>query len=191
MAQTLVQSENPSQLSRQEQETIRTRTYAFPTSDLRPLASSSQSSSSFSSSSSPTTPSLHHSITPFLVSDREETRAKTELGAAQKDKGREFAAKLSSLKGIVWVGAVMFIFGIASAFWSPLKVVIGSITTSAAIAAGGLALVSLPSLIVGHELLIFGAVALAVGAWFLAHRHGRLHGELSTTRRFTNSLWNS
>ena len=30
--------------------------------------------------------------------------------------------------------------------------------------------------IVGNELLILGGVALAVGGWFLAHRHGRLQG---------------
>jgi hypothetical protein len=34
----------------------------------------------------------------------------------------------------------------------------------------------LPSLIVGNELLILGGVAIAVGAWFLAHRHGQLRG---------------
>jgi hypothetical protein len=34
----------------------------------------------------------------------------------------------------------------------------------------------LPTLIVGNELLILGGVSLAVGGWFLAHRHGRLQG---------------
>jgi len=57
-----------------------------------------------------------------------------------------------------------------------LKLLIGSVTTSAAICAGGLALIVLPTLIVGNELLILGGVALAVGGWFLAHRHGRLQG---------------
>jgi len=46
---------------------------------------------------------------PDLV-EREETRAKTELGAAQKDTARELSAKLSSLKGIVWVGLGLFLF---------------------------------------------------------------------------------
>jgi hypothetical protein len=189
LAQTLVQSENPSQPSRQEQETIRVRTYTVP---LSASPSSSFSSSSSFPFSSAITPSLQNSTTPFglLVSDREETRAKTELGASQKDKGREFAAKLSSLKNIIWVGLGMFILGIASFFWAPLRVIIGSVTTSAAITIGGLALMFLPTLIVGHEVIILGGVALGVGAWFLAHRHGRLHGELSTTRRFTNGLWN-
>jgi uncharacterized membrane protein YccC len=55
-------------------------------------------------------------------------------------------------------------------------VVIGSVTTSAALMLGGLALMVLPSLIVGNELLILGGVGVAVGGWFLAHRHGQLRG---------------
>ena len=110
------------------------------------------------------------------VVEREETRARTELGAAQKDTARELGAKLSSLKGIVWVGVGLFVFGLASLVWPPLKVVIASVTTSAALMLGGLALMVLPSLIVGNELLILGGVAVAVGGWFLAHRHGHLRG---------------
>ena len=110
------------------------------------------------------------------VAEREETHSRTELGAAQKDTARELGAKLSSLKGIVWVGVGLFVFGLASLVYPPLKVVIGSVTTSAALMLGGVALMVLPSLIVGNELLILGAVAVAVGGWFLAHRHGQLRG---------------
>ena len=110
------------------------------------------------------------------VVEREETRAGTELGAAQKDTARELGARLSSLKGIVWVGVGLFVFGLASLVWPPLKLIIGSVTTSAALMLGGVALMVLPSLIVGNELLILGAVAIAVGGWFLAHRHGQLRG---------------
>ena len=112
------------------------------------------------------------------VTEREETRARTELGAAQKDVAREVGAKLASLKGIVWVGVGLFVFGLASLVWPPLKAVIGSVTTSAGIMLGGVALMVLPSLIVGNELLILGVVALAVGGWFLAHRHGELRGRV-------------
>jgi uncharacterized membrane protein YccC len=70
----------------------------------------------------------------------------------------------------------MFLFGLASMFYSPLQAIIGSVTTSAAIVAGGLALMILPSLVVGNELLILAGVASAVGLWFLAHRHGQLRG---------------
>jgi uncharacterized membrane protein YccC len=103
-------------------------------------------------------------------------KAGTVIGAAQKDIARELGAKLSSLKGIVWLGAGLFVFGLASLVWPPLRALIGSVTTSLALSAGGVALMVLPSLIVGNELLILGGVAVVVGAWFLAHRHGRLRG---------------
>jgi hypothetical protein len=115
------------------------------------------------------------------VIEREETKAQTELGAAQKDTARELGAKLSSLKGIVWVGVGLFVFGLASLVYLPLKVVIGSVTTSAALMLGGVALMVLPSLIVGNELLILAGVGVAVGGWFLAHRHGQLRGTVSAT----------
>ena len=46
---------------------------------------------------------------------------------------------------------------------------------------GGVALMVLPTLMVGNELLILGVVGLAVGGWFLAHRHGHLRGQVATT----------
>ncbi len=61
-------------------------------------------------------------------------------------------------------------------FCLQLKLIIGSITTSAAITVGGLALMVLPSLVVGNELLILLGVGAAVGVWFFAHRHGQLRG---------------
>ena len=76
----------------------------------------------------------------------------------------------------------MFVFGLASIFYPPLKLLISSVTTSAAIAVGGLALMVLPTLIVGNELLILGGVAVAVGGWFLAHRHGKLQGFVDANR---------
>jgi membrane-bound ClpP family serine protease len=114
------------------------------------------------------------------VVEREETRARTELGAAQKDTARDLAAKLSSLKGIVWVGVGLFIFGLASLVYPPLKVIVASVTTSLALMLGGVALIVLPTMVVGNELLILGVVALVVGAWFLAHRHGQLKGSLES-----------
>jgi hypothetical protein len=118
---------------------------------------------------------------PMPVVEREEIRAGTELGAAQKDTARELGAKLSSLKGIVWVGVGLFVFGLASLVYPPLKVVVASVTTSAALMLGGVALMVLPSVIVGNELLILGGVGLAVGGWFLAHRHGQLSGTLAAS----------
>jgi hypothetical protein len=78
------------------------------------------------------------------------------------------------LKGIEWIGEAMFVFELASIFYPPLKELIGSVKTSTEICAGGLALMVLPTLVVGNELLILDRVVLAVAMWFLAHRHGRL-----------------
>jgi uncharacterized membrane protein YccC len=70
----------------------------------------------------------------------------------------------------------MFLFGLASMFYPPLQAISGSVTTSVAILVGGIALMVLPSLIVGNELLILGGAGAAVGLWFFAHRHGQLRG---------------
>jgi hypothetical protein len=45
-----------------------------------------------------------------------------------------------------------------------------------------LALIVLPSLIVGNELLILAGVASAVGLWFFAYRHGSLRGLVNATQ---------
>jgi hypothetical protein len=202
--QTLVQGENPSQATKQDQESVKVRTYTVPAGSRveqsqPPDAVTAQTTARMSANREPSTlrsiatedgstinsqPSTtsYQPSTSFLLSapmpvvEREETHARTELGAAQKDTARELGAKLSSLKGIVWVGVGLFVFGLASLVWPPLKVVIGSVTTSAALVLGGLALMVLPSLIVGNELLILGGVGVAVGGWFLAHRHGQLRG---------------
>ena len=200
--QTLVQGENASQPTKQDQETIKVRTYTVPAGsrieqsqvwegerprepkhlgrekvrareDARP-PDRQQPSTPQLSTPQPSTAFLLSS--PMPVVEREETKARTELGAAQKDTARELGAKLSSLKGIVWVGIGLFVFGLASLVYPPLKVVIGSVTTSAALMLGGVALMVLPSLIVGNELLLLAIVAIAVGVWFLAHRHGQLRG---------------
>jgi hypothetical protein len=107
----------------------------------------------------------------------------TTIGAAQKDTAREMAAKLSSLKGVVWIGILVFLFGVASFVWPPLKVIVGgSVTTSAVIAAAGLALIILPSLLVGHEILILAVCAGVAGIYWFAHRHGTLKGVIDTLK---------
>lgn len=104
----------------------------------------------------------------------------TKIGAAQKDTAREMAAKLGSLKGVVWVGVLLFLFGAASAVYPPLKVLVGgSVTTSAVIAAAGIALIILPTLIVGHEILILAIAVGAAALWFFSHRHGHLRGQVT------------
>lgn len=170
--QSVVQSDNPAAVTRQDQERVRTRSYTVP------AGSRLEETKVTATETGPAVTNIQVVVVsaPMPVVEREETRAKTELGAAQKDTAREIGAKLSSLKGIVWVGVLLFLFGLASMFYPPLKVLVGSVTTSAAILAGGIALMILPTLIVGNELLILAGVASAVGLWFLAHRHGQLRG---------------
>jgi hypothetical protein len=170
--QTLVQGENAAQPTRQDQETVKVRTYTVP--------AGSRMEAARVETVPPGIPLTNLEAVvvsaPMAVVEREETRARTELGAAQKDTARELGAKLASLKGIVWVGVGLFVFGLASLVWPPLKAVIASVTTSAALMLGGLALMVLPSMVVGNELLILGVVGVTVGGWFLAHRHGQLRG---------------
>ena len=170
--QSVVQGDNPAQASRQNQETVRIKSYTVPTGSRLV-----ETRVSADTSGAPATNATALVISaPMAVTEHEETRATTELGAAQKDTARELSAKLASLKGIVWVGVLVFLFGLATMFYPPLKLIIGSITTSAAITVGGIALIILPTVIVGNELLILAGVAAAVGLWFLAHRHGQLRG---------------
>jgi hypothetical protein len=172
--QSVVQGDNPAQVSRQDQETVRTKSYTVPAGSRMVEACVIGDAGG----ASVTNATALIISAPMAVTEHEETRAKTELGAAQKDTARELSAKLASLKGIVWVGVVMFLFGLASMFYPPLQVIIGSVTTSIAITAGGVALMILPSLVVGNELLILGVVGAAVGLWFFAHRHGQLRGQV-------------
>jgi hypothetical protein len=114
-------------------------------------------------------------------------RGETHIGAAQKDTAREVAAKLGSLRGIVWLGVLVFLFGAASFVYPPIKILVGgSVTTSAVITASGLALIVLPSLIVGNELLILGVCAGAAGLWWFSHRHGRLQGIVDSIKQKIN-----
>ena len=170
--QTVVQSDNPAQVSRQDQETVKTRSYTVPAGSRLV-----ETHVTANAGGAPVTNAQAVVISaPMAVVEHEETRAKTELGAAQKDTARELSAKLASLKGIVWVGVALFLFGLATLFYPPLQAIIGSVTTSVAIVVGGIALMVLPSLIVGNELLILAGVGAAVGVWFFAHRHGQLRG---------------
>ena len=176
--QSVVQGDNPAQASRQNQETVRTKSYTVPAGSRLV-----ESHVIADAGKAPVTNATAMVISaPMAVTEHEESRAMTELGAAQKDTARELSAKLASLKGIVWVGVVMFLFGLASIFYPPLQAIIGSVTTSVAILVGGIALMVLPSLIVGNELLILGGVGAAVGVWFFAHRHGQLRGLVDASK---------
>jgi hypothetical protein len=176
--QSVVQGDNPAQVSRQDQETVRTKSYTVPAgSRMVETHVVADAGGALVTNASALLLSA-----PMAVVEHEETRAKTELGAAQKDTARELSAKLASLSGIVWVGVALFLCGLATLFYPPLQVIIGSVTTSVAITAGGLALMILPTLVVGHEMLILFGVAVGVGGWFLAHRYGTLRGMVEAAK---------
>lgn len=107
----------------------------------------------------------------------------TVIGAAQKDVAREVGAKLASLRPVMWVGILIFLFGAASFVWPPFKLLVGgSVTTSAVIATAGLAMIVLPTLIVGNELLILSVGAGAAALYWFANRHGKLQGFVDANR---------
>jgi hypothetical protein len=190
--QTLLQGENPSQASKQSQETVKVRTYTVPAGsriELSQLPSSEAPTSSGQTRPSTINPLPRHSeatagqpsttltlSAPMPIVERTEGRAQSELGAAQHDSTRELGTKLASLRGVVWVGVGLFLFGLASLVWPPLKVVIASVTTSLAFMAGGAAMMVLPSLVVGNELLILAVVSVALGSWLVSYRHGHARG---------------
>ena len=172
--QTIVQSENPAAVSKQTQETLKTKTYTVPAGSR--IEETHIVAGPVAGAPPVTNASALIVSAPMAVVEHDETRAGTELGAAQKDTARELGAKLASLRGIVWVGVVLFILGLATLFYPPLKLIVGSVTTSCAMIGGGLALMVLPSMIVGNELLIMGCVLGVVAIWFFAYRHGNLRG---------------
>lgn len=100
----------------------------------------------------------------------------TKIGAAQKDTAREVGAKLASLRPVMYVGIFVFLFGAASLFWPPLKLIVGSTTTSVVACVAGVALIALPTVVVGNELLIMGVGLGAVALYWFSHRHGKLRG---------------
>lgn len=100
----------------------------------------------------------------------------TKIGAAQKDVAREMATKLGSMKGIMWLGVLVFLFGAVSFFHPGLKLIVASTTTSMVITAAGLLLTILPTLIVGNELLILGVTLGGTALYVFAHRYGKLRG---------------
>lgn len=167
---SLRQGDNASAPSRQSRSTLHTRAFTVPLA-LAPALHFDPDLK--------LTPPVSHQSSAVTLTETDQTADTTELGAAQKDTARELSARLGSRKGITWLGAGLFLFGLASAFWPPLRAIVGSLTTSAAVSLGGIALIVLPTLVAGHELLILGAVTALVIAWFLAHRHGAVRGELN------------
>jgi hypothetical protein len=82
--QSVVQGDNPAAASRQDQETVRTKSYTVPAGSRMV-----ETRVSADTGGAPVTNVSALVISaPMAVTEHEETRAKTELGAAQKDTAR-------------------------------------------------------------------------------------------------------
>jgi hypothetical protein len=106
----------------------------------------------------------------------------TKVGGSQKNTAQDIIAKLASMRWIQILGVLIALFGVASIAYPPLRLIINSATTSAWLIGAGAALIFLPIVIVGHEILILCFAVGGAGLWFLAHRHGGLSGELNVLR---------
>lgn len=111
----------------------------------------------------------------------------TTIGAAQKNAAAEIAAKLASVRWLQWVGVAVALFGVASLSYPPLRLLVGSVTLGAWCIASGAAMVVLPLVIVGNEILILSICGGVVAVWFFAHRHGSLRGEIETLKNYVES----
>ena len=93
--QTVIQSENPAQVSKQTQETVKTKTYTVPAGAS--MVETHVVPAAVAGAAPVTNATALVISAPMAVTEHEETRATTELGAAQKDTARELSAKLASL----------------------------------------------------------------------------------------------
>lgn len=112
----------------------------------------------------------------------------TKVGGAQKNTAAEIGAKLASFKWIQWFGVLLALFGIATLAYPPLRLIINSVTTSAWVIGAGAAMVFLPVVIVGHEVLIMALGGGGAALWFLAHRHGGVTGELAALKNVWSEI---
>lgn len=117
------------------------------------------------------------------VTTRVVERVGTVIGPAQKNMVAEVGAKLASMRPVMYVGIAVFLFGAASLFWPPLKLIVGSTTTSVVACIAGVAMIALPSVIAGNEILIMCVAIGGVVAYFFAHRHGALRGKVETLEK--------
>ncbi|HEV2329351.1 MAG TPA: hypothetical protein VGY56_11250 [Verrucomicrobiae bacterium] len=168
-AASAIQSQDPNTPTTQQIETDTSTTQTLPAGSIVESGSSTNISRTILSE-----PATQSSTTHKLIT--------TSVGASQKNTAQDIAAKLASIRWLQWVGVILVLFGGASLFYPPLKAIINSVTTSVwCISAGG-AMIFLPLIIVGHEMLILGIGGGVILLWFLAHRHGSVTAELSTLK---------
>jgi hypothetical protein len=167
-AVSLVQSQDPKQASVLNQDSERLETLRVPAGSLI-----MQGSNSFRVAADTT----------YVMSSHD--KLNSSLGGAQKNTLAETAAKLASLSWLTYLGAALVLFGAASAFYPPLKLIVGSATTSAVCVAVGVGFIALPSVLVSISpvaILVIGLAAL--GLWWASHHVGSISAELKTVKGF-------
>ncbi len=164
--------------SRQDQETVRTRSYTVPAGSRLEEARVTVTAAG----AAVTNLQAVVVSAPMPVVEREETRAKAKVARPNTNMATPTQTMPLRLDSFAPSSRAVSFCAAPSSVFSPLRALISSVTTSAAITAGGLALMVLPTLVVGNELLILCGVGVAVGGWFLAHRHGRLQGVVDTNK---------
>lgn len=169
MSGTIKQAENPSQTSSQNITRTEELVYYYPDYKTITNANANISGAIFTNG--------------IILKKTITEQASTDLGASQKDNTRGLAAKLQSMKPIMYGGMFMFALGIVCVFYGPARLLLGGLTPGIAILAGGLIMMILPTIIAGNELLIAIAVLGIVGLYIWTHRHGKLQGIVDTVKK--------
>jgi hypothetical protein len=168
-----VQSQDPNAPTTQQIETETTFSRVLPAGSI--VVSGSDTNLSRTTLSAPATESA---TTRKVIT--------TSVGPSQRDTAQDIAAKLASIRWLQWIGILLALFGGASLFYPPLAAVINSPTTSVWCIAVGGAMIFLPLIIVGHEILILGVGIGVILLWFFAHSHGSVTAELNALKNVLN-----
>ena len=164
-----VQSQDPNAPTTQKIETETTMTRVLPAGSVVENGSATNVSRTTLSRAATESSTTRKTIT-------------TSVGPSQRNTAQDIAAKLASIRWLQWVGVILALFGGASLFYPPLKLIVNSVTTSVWCMAAGGAMIFLPLIIVGHEGLILGVGGGVILLWFFAHRHGSVTAELNTLK---------
>lgn len=104
------------------------------------------------------------------------------LGPALQDPTARLRASAAALRPVQLAGLGLMFLGFAVLAVPWLRAFVGSGTTTMALLGGGFAMALSPSLVPGRETLVGAAILVAIGLWWLAHRHGELRGRVSKRR---------
>lgn len=115
-----------------------------------------------------------------------EEEASNIVGGAQKDTVGDTVAKLKSANTFYYIGGALILIGLACSFVPYLRALLGSTQFGIFLAIGGTAVMILPLLVIGNEMLILigGAAILGPIAYLHFNRSGQKEGENKALREF-------